>query len=799
MIFQDLKITTKYPVVIVTLALLASMLTGILAYSTTSAELHRSSSENLTVILAARKSALENYFEIISEDLRIQSKNPLVLEALDTFSFSWHRQSEDAKGYFQKHYITENPFPVGERELLDVADDDSLYSHYHLKHHPVFRSLRNERGYYDIFLFDADGDLVYTVVKENDFATNFEKGMWRDTSLGRAFRLIKNSHNSDNREEQFFFDFEFYEPSQDKPASFVASALYGAKGEFKGVLAFQLPIDRLNFAMQDTAGMGKTGETIIVGRDLLRRSDSRFSDENLILKQKIETEVARLALEGKRGVKSYKNAAGEGVVAAFDFIEFQSVRWALIAEIEQSEILVPIQRMKQAMVIGFVFIAIIVTIVGFKVSRNLASPLVKMTEAMSRLTEGDLDSEVLFSGRKDEIGRMEKAWLVFRQTAIERAKSDQQLIEQTMLLQVVLENIAHGIALFDQNGQLLVWNKQYMEKTNLDGSLIVKGTKFIDLAEHFAKKGAYGQGDPKALAQARLDFFRSSAETRSEITFNEGEICEAFSKQTPDGGFVIVYIDVTQDRLQQQEILRQRDDLHLLNQQKNKFFSIIAHDLRNPFNALLGYSDYFKMNASKMSGEQVLEYADTIHQAAQQAYDLLENLLEWSRVQMNQIEYDPQTFEFTDMTTQVLKELATLIDEKDLKVKIESEPHMLIGDRNMTGTVLRNLIGNAIKFSNPGGKIELTSEKAEGFLDIYIRDNGVGIKEDILAKLFKEEAHQSTRGTAGEKGTGLGLLICRDFVEKQGGAIQVKSNDGEGTEIKVALPRAIPEDEVTLH
>lgn len=133
------------------------------------------------------------------------------------------------------------------------------------------------------------------------------------------------------------------------------------------------------------------------------------------------------------------------------------------------------------------------------------------------------------------------------------------------------------------------------------------------------------------------------------------------------------------------------------------------------------------MNVSNMSGEQVLEYADTIHQAAQQAYGLLENLLEWSRVQMNQIEYDPQTFEFTAMTQQVLKELSVLIDEKNLKINLQSDQHVLIGDRNMTGTVLRNLIGNAIKFTNRGGKIDLSTEKSDRFLEIYIRDNGVGI------------------------------------------------------------------------
>ncbi|WP_085907620.1 sensor histidine kinase [Kiloniella majae] len=794
--FHNLKITTKYTVVIVTLALLASILTGIVAYVTTSSELRVSSHDNLKALLVARKGALANYLSLIAEDLRFQSQNPLVLEALYNLSTSWQKQTDNPQSYFQQHYILENPFPDKRRERQDRATDGSLYSQYHFEYHPMFRALREERGYHDIFLFDAEGNLVYTVMKEADFSTNFLEGQWRETNLGKGVRKLKAEAEAN---EVFFFDFALYEPSNNQPASFVAHPLRGENDQFVGVLAFQLPVDRLNSLILSSVGMGKTGEVIVVGDDLLRRSNSRFTSDQLVLQEKVESDVVRSALQGQQGVMSYENSDGENVFAAFDFVDFQNVRWALIAEIEEGEILAPIQRMKQSLIIEFVLIAIVVTAIGFKVSRSLASPIVKMTDAMTRLTAGDFKTEIMSSGRQDEIGGMEDALQVFRDTAIERAKADKKLVEQTMLLQVVLDNIAHGIVLFDHNGRLLVYNKQYLEKLDFNEDLLDGCTSFNDLAFHFAKRGAYGAGDPKELAQERLNFFRSAVETRSEISFREGEVCEALSRQTPDGGFVIVYTDVTQDRVQQQEILRQRDDLHLLNQQKNRFFSIIAHDLRNPFNALLGYSDYFKMNVSNMSGEQVLEYADTIHQAAQQAYDLLENLLEWSRVQMNQIEYDPQTFEFTAMTQQVLKELSVLIDEKNLKINLRSDQHVLIGDRNMTGTVLRNLIGNAIKFTNRGGKIDLSTEKSDRFLEIYIRDNGVGIKEDVLTKLFEEEASQSTMGTDGEKGTGLGLLICRDFVEKQGGEIQIKSNQGKGTEITIILPRVIAEDEITLH
>ncbi|MEH6629583.1 MAG: PAS-domain containing protein [Halopseudomonas aestusnigri] len=783
--FQNLRITTKYPVVIVTLALLASVITGLVAYNTTSAELQISAGEKFSALLEARKKALENYFGFIGEDLRVQAYNPVVLEALEEFSVAWHMIGQDRQVYFQKSYILDNPYPDGQKKKLDKANDNSIYSDVHEKYHPVFRKLLEERGYYDIFLFDAHGDLIYTVIKEIDFATNLNDGPWSQTSLGKTFRSAREVGLV---RDQVIVDFENYEPSDNLPASFIASPLYDDTLNFRGVLAFQLPVDRLNGVMQVDAGMGQSGETFIVGSDLLRRSDSRFSDISLILQTVVDQGNVRSALEGRSGVTSFINKEGKNIFTAYVPFTFKQLHWALVAEIDELEVLAPIQQMKQTMMIGFVIIALVVTFIGLLVSRGLSRPIIQMTDAMSRLSVRDFSTDIPVSDRRDEIGGMEKALQIFRENAIARSNAEEKLLKQTMLLKVIIDNVTHGIALFDKDNCLLAWNERYVQNSGVDPALIRKGVPFLELATYFAKHGIYGKGNPEKLAQERLNFFSNNDETRSEFTIKNKGNFEVMSQKTPEGGFVQAFTDVTIHREFRKKIIDQRDDLHSLNQQKNKFFSIIAHDLRNPFNALLGYSEYLQTKSNTMSSEQIVDYASSIHKASQQAYDLLENLLEWSRVQMNQMDFVSQDFEISQILSNTIDVLASQITNKDIKVSVSPNALCVVGDRHMTETILRNLLGNAIKFTTRGGEIKVDSELINKRVYIHVKDSGVGIDPKKLDGLFTLENKQSAVGTEGEAGTGLGLLICREFSEKQQGELLAVSKEGVGSTFTLVLP-----------
>ena len=385
MLFYNLKIRTKYPLVIVALALLAAFSTGLVAYKHSEKEMRAAAELKLLALLESRKAALDGYFSSIREDLRFQAKSLLVIYALREFKWAWDKLGEGQTDRLKRLYITDNPYPTGDKESLDVADDMSDYSFINQQFHPPFREFLRERDYYNIFLFDPDGNLTYTVVKERDYATNLVTGEWKTTDLGKAFRAARDSPKPGFHA---FFDFRFYQPSFEEPASFISTPVFDEAGIFIGVLAFQMPIKRLNKVMQVTAGMGETGETYVVGQDLLMRSGSRFSMESTILKTRVDTVTVHKALNGETGVEVTPDYLGVPVLSAYAPQDFLSARWAVMAEVDEGEVLAPVYEMRDFMLIGGAMIAVVIAAIGYFLATALSRPIVGMTDAMVRLLDG---------------------------------------------------------------------------------------------------------------------------------------------------------------------------------------------------------------------------------------------------------------------------------------------------------------------------------------------------------------------------------------------------------------------------
>ncbi len=253
----------------------ATMVCGYVAYQAAVREIVGSRSEMFQGLRETRGIALIEYLTSVREEARFWARNRIMRDALQEFSSAWRELGGDAEKTLQKLYIDENPHPLGKKDNLESAGDGSRYSEIHARYHYWLRTFLIHRGLYDVFLFDPAGALVYTSFKERDFATNLVAGRWAETDLGRAFRSAR-----DNPFPSYvaFFDFARYGPSHGDPASFISIPVLADDGAFLGVLAFQLPSGRLNEIMQVSAGMGETGETYIVGHDLLMRSDSRFSE-----------------------------------------------------------------------------------------------------------------------------------------------------------------------------------------------------------------------------------------------------------------------------------------------------------------------------------------------------------------------------------------------------------------------------------------------------------------------------------------------------------------------------------------
>ena len=230
-------------------------------------------------------------------------------------------------------------------------------------------------------------------------------------------------------------------------------------------------------------------------------------------------------------------------------------------------------------------------------------------------------------------------------------------------------------------------------------------------------------------------------------------------------------------------------ELHELNASKDKFFSIIAHDLKNPFNAIIGFSGILKEGIKTSDNEAIKEYAGMINNSAVQTFRLLENLLDWANSQRGTILFNPVSINFNELLDEEFNVLNDLANGKNIELKsICSGNLIIIADKNMVKTILRNLISNAIKFTHKNGRVEVNTITNNNYVEISIKDNGIGMTKETMAKLFRIDANLSKPGTENEKGTGLGLFLCKEFVEKHGGKIWVESESGKGSIFKFILP-----------
>jgi signal transduction histidine kinase len=272
---------------------------------------------------------------------------------------------------------------------------------------------------------------------------------------------------------------------------------------------------------------------------------------------------------------------------------------------------------------------------------------------------------------------------------------------------------------------------------------------------------------------------------------------------------LVLEIDALNEKIRTLEAENQRlrkieAELSEINNSKDKFFAIISHDLRNPINTVVGLTELLERNVEKNNFKSIGEYAKYIKQSTHRIKNLLVNLLDWSISQSGKMEFNPTEIRLTSIIQEVLDLFEEMLKQKQLTVECNcncfENDHVII-DKEMISSVVRNFIMNAIKFSYPEGKINISCEGTGESIVFRISDNGVGMSPTILNSLFKIGEPISNRGTNNETGTGIGLLLCKEFIEKHQGEIVVESEMGKGSTFKFHLPirKDIKESEVVLH
>ena len=232
------------------------------------------------------------------------------------------------------------------------------------------------------------------------------------------------------------------------------------------------------------------------------------------------------------------------------------------------------------------------------------------------------------------------------------------------------------------------------------------------------------------------------------------------------------------------------EQLELLNQEKTKLFSIISHDLRSPFTSLLGLTEFMAKAGDKLKPEQFIDYAGKINESGKRIFRLLENLLEWAQLQMGSITPEPGPQDLGGLAQEAVDLLTPVGAEKQVSIVNDMPALRAFADRPTLNTVIRNLVNNAVKFTPSGGTVRIEAREDGGYLQITVRDTGVGIPPERIAGLFRIGTNITTPGTKGEKGTGLGLALCRQLIELNGGRIWAESTPGKGSAFHVTVRRA---------
>jgi PAS domain S-box-containing protein len=248
-------------------------------------------------------------------------------------------------------------------------------------------------------------------------------------------------------------------------------------------------------------------------------------------------------------------------------------------------------------------------------------------------------------------------------------------------------------------------------------------------------------------------------------------------------------IDITQRKRAEAELIIKNEELKIINAQKDKLFSIVSHDLRNPFTSILGFSQVLLDKVKGKEYEEIEKYADIINDSSLRAMGLLNNLIEWSRLQTGRLEFDSKRFKMISLINDTLLLFRHITNQKSIQITSTFTSELTVcADKDMISTILRNLISNAVKFTLPGGSISISAEKNNSRLLVSIADTGIGIPKEKLNAIFQGATKISTPGTQNESGSGFGLLLCKEFVVKHGGELIIESIEGKGSTFSFTIP-----------
>ena len=385
-------------------------------------------------------------------------------------------------------------------------------------------------------------------------------------------------------------------------------------------------------------------------------------------------------------------------------------------------------------------------------------------------------------------------------------KEKKRILKQLMKLETAVESVKSTIVITDANGNIEYANPYFTDLTGYTlNECIGKNVRIFNSGYH--KKEYYEElwNTIHSGKSWEGEFFNQKK--NGEYYWENATISPIRNEKNEITNFVAVKTDITEKKETELELNKHRNHLEYLvtertnelleankiaeeaNATKDKFFSIIGHDLSNLFGSFLNIMEMWRYYKNGVPEDQFVKILNSVQNSAEMGYTLLLNLLEWSRLQTGRIPFKQERIHLKQMVEETFRLLESNAMKKNIEMSLNiPEDITIFADINMLDTTIRNLVSNAIKFTPNGGEISVSSERKDSFIEIAVKDSGVGIEPENLQKIFQIDTKHKTLGTNKERGTGLGLILCKEFVEKHKGEIGVNSIPNEGSQFFIRLP-----------
>lgn len=335
-------------------------------------------------------------------------------------------------------------------------------------------------------------------------------------------------------------------------------------------------------------------------------------------------------------------------------------------------------------------------------------------------------------------------------------------------------------------------NDRFCQILNIDKKTFIKNPAILHDLIHEEDKAEFVRKNVEANLNTNPFLWEGRFKCRGEIIWVHFESIPRIL-DNKDIIWTGILNDITAVRKAEEQMQLKNEELQRLNAEKDKFMSIIAHDLKSPFNSIVGFSGLLLEKAQKKDIGKLQEYAGIINSSSQKTMNLLMNLIQWSQSQSGHMHFTPEYFNLAEIITEITDLFSNILFQKSISFTREVPAEVTVfADRAMTGTIVRNLVSNAIKFTSDGGSIHLAVQEGPEGVNFTVRDSGKGMEKSVLEKLFHIDCNYSSPDTQGNKGTGLGLMLCKEFTDRHGGTIGVESEPGKGSVFYFTIPLKKP-------